>query len=152
MKLLGEILVNNRNITDIQLFGALTEQKRTKDRLGRILLKRKMLSESDLARALSEQSGMIYTTLDEERIDWKTVQDIMLSTESELNCVPLYKNEKMLTVATVNRQDHRVDSELHTLAGPRYIRWVVISDSDMVEACRQRRQMHRNRIRDQLSA
>src|SRR5437879_5639008 len=52
---LGEVLVARRLITEDQLADALTEAAQSGDLLGRVLLQRRLLFEDELARALSEQ-------------------------------------------------------------------------------------------------
>ncbi|MBI2871029.1 MAG: hypothetical protein HYY14_04885 [Candidatus Omnitrophica bacterium] len=149
-KLLGEILVDKKLITELQLIWALAEQKRTNEFLGQVLMKKKYISDEQLAQALSEQFGIPYTTLRAERVDWNAVQEISPSVCVEGRCVPLYKDEKILTIASVNPLDVKLKSEVERVAGSRLVRWVIITHKEMEVAQDEYRKAARRRIQDKI--
>ena len=59
-KRLGDILVEQELLTPDQLADALAEQKKTKELLGQILLRKNYISEADIARAQALQFGVPY--------------------------------------------------------------------------------------------
>ena len=58
---LGEILVKNDTITEIQLVQALEEQKRTGEQLGEVLVRCELLTRKALEEALDEQHAILLT-------------------------------------------------------------------------------------------
>ncbi len=58
LKRIGEILLENGFVDEEKLNLGLSEQVRTKERLGATLIKLGFLSESDLLKALSTQLGI----------------------------------------------------------------------------------------------
>jgi hypothetical protein len=57
-KLLGELMVEKGLITSGQLRDALREQRRSQEKLGRVLVQMGYVSELDMFRAVSEQFGL----------------------------------------------------------------------------------------------
>ena len=57
-KMLGDILVENRLISEEQLAQALADQKMSKEKLGRILVKRGFISEDQLLEVLEFSLGI----------------------------------------------------------------------------------------------
>lgn len=57
-KLLGELMVEKCLITSRQLRDALREQRRSQEKLGRVLVDLGYVSELDMFRAVSEQFGL----------------------------------------------------------------------------------------------
>ena len=60
---LGEILVQQKLLTEAQLKSALEEQKKTGRRLGRVFIEQGFISEEQISRALSRQLGAPYIDL-----------------------------------------------------------------------------------------
>ena len=54
---LGEILVQQKLLTEAQLHSALEEQKRSGRRLGRVFIEQGFISEEQISRALARQLG-----------------------------------------------------------------------------------------------
>ena len=63
---IGEILIDHRKITNLQLIGALEEQRETGKRLGEILIERGLITEDDVIFVLTQQLGI-------ERVDLSTI-------------------------------------------------------------------------------
>ncbi len=75
-KLLGEMLVEAGAITEAQLREALTEQERTGERLGRILIERGYISRQALGQILEAQRGIPYVNLGTHPIDEHLVRSL----------------------------------------------------------------------------
>ena len=60
---LGEILVQQKLLTETQLQSALEEQKRSGRRLGRVFIEQGFISEEQISRALARQLGAAYIDL-----------------------------------------------------------------------------------------
>jgi type IV pilus assembly protein PilB len=68
-KRLGDILVENKFVTDEQMSEALEGAKKEKQRLGAYLVKKNLLSNKQLSIALSKQFDIPYIDLDESLVD-----------------------------------------------------------------------------------
>ncbi len=68
-KRLGEILVHQRKITEVQLNGALEDQKATSSKLGEILIEKGYISEDELIGIYSLQLGYPQVTEDRDDFD-----------------------------------------------------------------------------------
>jgi type IV pilus assembly protein PilB len=64
-KKIGEILVSGGSITGEELNSALEDQNQGDDRIGEILVMRHLISEKEVAKALSVQSGLVLVDLKE---------------------------------------------------------------------------------------
>jgi len=73
---LGDLLVENKIISQAQLESALGEQKRTGRKLGRTLVEAGHIDETGLARFLAEQLGIPFVDLKHYRFDPETVRTI----------------------------------------------------------------------------
>lgn len=60
---LGEILIQQKLLTDDQLKNALAEQKKTGRRLGRVLIEKNLLGEEQIAQALARQLNIPFINL-----------------------------------------------------------------------------------------
>ena len=60
---LGEILVQQKLLTEEQLKAALDEQKKTGRRLGRVFIERGFITEEQISKALARQLGADYIDL-----------------------------------------------------------------------------------------
>ena len=91
---------------------ALTEQKRTGERLGEILLKMGLISEEDLMRTLSQQLSIPYQPLNEIQIDRKTIESVPARLVNLYSFVPLLNERGTLRVAMQDPLDVHVLDEL----------------------------------------
>lgn len=66
---LGDLLVSKGYITDDQLAAALVESRQSGERVGRVLIRQRLVFESDLARTLSEQWGLPYVNISGVGVD-----------------------------------------------------------------------------------
>lgn len=86
---LGELLINADVITPENLQAALTEQKVSQMRLGEILIKNGYLTEVQLGEALSKQLGLPFVSLVNIRPEQKAITLISETIAERLNVMPL---------------------------------------------------------------
>lgn len=97
---LGDLLVAQGVLTPAQLETALTQQERTGERLGRLLLILGFVRRLDLARALATQWGRPFVTIEPGGVDLAVAHRFPLEASIELRAVPLRDDGKTVTVAT----------------------------------------------------
>ena len=103
---LGEILVNEKIITDKQLEKALVEQKKKKDKLGNILVSNGTITENDLVKAFSLQLGSKSITEDELlKAPEDTVKLLAEDFAKENNVITLKKTSNSIYVAMEDPED-----------------------------------------------
>ncbi len=133
---LGELLVNAKLITPADLELALADQQATGDRLGTILVRRGLLSESQVTQILSQQLSIPWVSL--HHIDWS--QGLLSMIPAELACemriVPVYVRHvrRVGDVLYVAMEDPSVGSalqEISTLCGLR-VRPMIAAPSDIM--------------------
>jgi len=105
LKKIGEILIDKGLVRPEELDRALQEQARTKEFLGKILIKRCYVKESDLLSALSEQFQIPILNLKEIKINWDFVKSFNLSLIFEFKCFPIQQDEWSVTIAITNPLD-----------------------------------------------
>lgn len=71
---LGDLLVQQKLISDEQLSAALAEQKKSGHKLGRVLIENGYVKEEEMLRVLSEQLGIPYVDLQHFRFDPEAVK------------------------------------------------------------------------------
>ncbi|MDR1978566.1 MAG: GspE/PulE family protein [Synergistaceae bacterium] len=114
---LGEILVQNGDVSESQVADALRMQARMDLRLGEILLSEGLITEVKLAEALSIQLGlpllmlMRYTPMSE------ALKSIPRGVAERLKLVPLSIERNMLLVAMVDPLDLLAQDEVRILTG-----------------------------------
>lgn len=107
---LGEMLIEAGLIGDEDLEQALTEQKRSGERIGEILMKIGVLSEEDLIRTLSEQLGIPAVPLNAMKISPSVVKAVPARLVNLYKIVPLELNGNTLRVAMNDPLDvHTLD-------------------------------------------
>jgi hypothetical protein len=104
-KRIGELLREKGLITDEQLGAALAEQKRTKEFLGAIFVKRGIIKERDFLRVLSKQYNIPLVSIKYEYINWELVKGFSPSLIMEHKCFPLARDEYYVTIAITNPLD-----------------------------------------------
>ncbi len=100
--LIGEILVNRRNITAEQLSHALDVQKQEKGFIGEILVKLKYVEERDIVVALVVQCGLPYIAINKYDIDPSIVALIPKEIALRERLIPLDKIGYVLSVVMTN--------------------------------------------------
>jgi type IV pilus assembly protein PilB len=135
-KKLGEVLVEQGAITEAQCLEALEIQKKTGKLLGEIFVDERMISEEDLFSILSEQLGYPHVWLRKGLVDPKIIHIIPKEKALLYNVIPMFKVKSELTIATADPQAIFVFDELAKLTGCT-LRPVLCRSSDIVQAIRE---------------
>lgn len=132
-KRLGEALVDKGLISQEQLKAALQEQVRTKEFLGAILLRKKVIREEDFLNILSEQFNMSFVSLENKYIDWSMVKAFSPALILEHRCFPIKRDDRSIVFAITNPLDawtlKKAEEESRGLA-PKF---VLVTAKDMKE-------------------
>jgi len=113
--LLGQLLIRRGLISDDQLAGALSEQESTREYLGEILVRRGLLTEAQLTEALAEQLEIPCARLTNRPLDPSVLEMIPASLARRLRFVPLSRDDGRLQLAMANPFDSQSLDELRTL-------------------------------------
>lgn len=97
---LGDLLLSRGLITPDQLETALQQQRRTGERLGRVLLTLGFVRRLDLGRALAERWGRPFVMIDAALVDPVAAQRFPLEATLRLRAVPLQLTEASVVVAS----------------------------------------------------
>jgi type IV pilus assembly protein PilB len=96
---LGEILIKANLITESQLEQALTQQKSEGGRIGSILIKLGFVNEEDVAQCLGQKYGIPYIDLDTQTIDAPVTRLILPTIAQKHLVIPVSKTGTTLTMA-----------------------------------------------------
>ncbi len=99
---LGELLIAEGLLTEEQLNQALASQHRQGGRLGTILLKMGVVTEEAMIKALGSQMGIQHIELSAIVIDEHVVKLVPEQMARRYQVLPLFKKERMLTLAMVD--------------------------------------------------
>jgi hypothetical protein len=144
---LGEIMIAKGWITQKQLEEGLTQQKRSGEFLGLLFLKRGIISETQLAGALSEQFRMPLITIKDHYIDWDQVMKYSSGLIVECRCFPFFQDEKSIYMAVSNPLNAQAMSRAEEEAKFQLVQFVLILESEMEEMIRRYQQQANLRIR-----
>jgi type IV pilus assembly protein PilB len=145
-KRLGEILMAKGLITNEQLNDALDEQKKTKEFLGTILIKREWIKENDLLRALSEQFQIPFMSLKDKYIDWEFVKEFSPSLILDYKCIPIKKDDWSVTVAINNPLEAWVLQKAEEEARGLKVKFILALQEDINEIIQRYQQYMRGNI------
>ncbi|MFH1190252.1 MAG: hypothetical protein V1682_06130 [Candidatus Omnitrophota bacterium] len=104
-KKIGEMLLGRGLITDMQLKSALEEQRRTKEFLGALLLRKRQIKPADLMAVLSEIFKIPCMSMKNVYVNWNLIKTFSASLVLDYKCIPVKKDENSITVAIVNPSD-----------------------------------------------
>lgn len=96
---LGDILVNAGKITSYELQEALRSQKILGKKLGEILVENKIISELDIIEAVKEQTGILSIDLNEVDFDTKVMKLVSQNLCNKYTLIPFGFNEHKIKVA-----------------------------------------------------
>lgn len=99
---LGEYLVQRGLISEVQLDTALHQQRRTGERLGRLLLILGFLRRLELARALADLWQLPFVTVDAGSVDPTVAHRVPLDTTLRHRAVALQEDAQSVTVAVAD--------------------------------------------------
>jgi len=114
---IGELLKELEVVDDQQLSLALDEQKRTKERLGSVLIKMGFLTPEDLDYLLARQHNVAFISLEQYRLDLNIVRLIPEKYCREHKVIAVQRKDKLLTVAMANPHDIVVANEMSFITG-----------------------------------
>jgi type IV pilus assembly protein PilB len=132
-KKIGECLIQAGLITEDDLRNALTEHKRTGERLGVVLVRMNLATEKQIAKALAFQLGFPYINLSENPPDPLAVILIPKEVALKRNCVAVRLEKNLLTVAMSDPLLFSLVQDLEFQTGYR-IKQVVSTRGDIVDA------------------
>ena len=104
-KRLGEILLEEKLITEEQLGKALVEQGISKLKLGQLLIRRGIITEDQMVDILGRQLRIRKYHPDMYTFDIKLAQLITIDYAQKYRLAPLYKEGRLLTVAMTDPMD-----------------------------------------------
>jgi type IV pilus assembly protein PilB len=132
-KKLGECLIQAGLITEDDLQSALTEHKRTGERLGAVLVRLNLATERQIAKALAYQLGFPYLNLAETPPDPAVVTLIPKDIALKRSCVAIRLDKNLLTVAMADPLLFSLVQDLEFQTGYR-IKQVVATRADILES------------------
>ena len=132
-KKLGECLIQAGLITEDDLQSALTEHKRTGERLGAVLVRLNLATERQIAKALAYQLGFPYLNLAENPPDPNIVTLIAKEVALKRSCVAIRLDKNLLTVAMADPLLFSLVQDLEFQTGYR-IKQVVATRADILES------------------
>jgi type IV pilus assembly protein PilB len=132
-KKIGECLVQAGLINDDDLEQALAEHKRTGERLGVVLVRMKLATEKQIAKALAMQLGFPYVSLAESPPDPTAVVLIPKDVALKRVCIAVSLEKNLLTVAMSDPLLFSLVQDLEFQTGHR-IKQVVATRGDILEA------------------
>ena len=132
-KKLGECLVQAGLITETDLQSALSEHKRSGERLGTVLVRMNLATERQIAKALAYQLGFSYVNLAENPPDPAAVILIPKDVALKRTCIAIAVEKNLLTVAMSDPLLFTLVQDLEFQTGYR-IKQVVATRAEIVEA------------------
>jgi type IV pilus assembly protein PilB len=132
-KKLGECLVQAGLITETDLQTALTEHKRSGERLGGVLVRMNLATERQIAKALAYQLGFSYVNLAESAPEPEAVILIPKDVALKRTCIAIAVEKNLLTVAMSDPLLFTLVQDLEFQTGYR-IKQVVATRAEIVDA------------------
>src|SRR5438105_4809187 len=132
-KKIGECLIQAGLITQDDLETALTEHKRTGERLGVVLVRMNLATEKQIAKALAFQLGFPYVSLAENPPDPSAVVLVPKEVALKRVCIAVSLEKNLLTVAMSDPLLFSLVQDLEFQTGYR-IKQVVSTRGDILEA------------------
>jgi len=118
-----------------QLEQALGDQQedRREFLLGKILLRKGLITEDDLMNALAEQCGIAYASLEDQYIDWNLCRKHIRAVGTERAFFPFKETQDSFWVALSNPLDVAALARLEENVRPKAIKLLLIKDSELQE-------------------
>jgi type IV pilus assembly protein PilB len=132
-KKIGECLIQSGLITEDDLRNALTEHKRTGERLGVVLVRMNLATEKQIAKALALQLGFPYVNLGENPPDQAALVLIPKEVALRRVCVAVRLDKNLLTVAMSDPLLFSLVQDLEFQTGYR-IKQVVATRGDIIDS------------------
>ncbi len=132
-KSLGRLLLDKGLITESQLQQALDEQKYTGKLLGRTLVELGFIKEGEVLRALGAQAGMGFIDLKKVEIPKGVVQKVSASIAKVYKIMPVKFEENMLTVAMSDPLNVNITDDLRFMLGCS-VKGVIAKEDEILES------------------
>jgi type IV pilus assembly protein PilB len=133
VKQLGDILLEDGLVTQQQLFDAYDEHQKAGRALGRVLVDRGVLTESQLVAALAQQIGMKFVDLAEYPIDGAALASVPQAVCRRYNALPIgYEDNKLLVAMSDPANVFAID-DIRSITGIE-VKPVVATKSDVTSA------------------
>jgi type IV pilus assembly protein PilB len=132
-KKLGECLIQAGLITEDELQSALAEHKRTGERLGAVLVRMKLTTEKQIAKALAYQLGFQHLSLVDNPPDPAAVVLVPKDIAIKRACVAVKLEKNVLTLAMADPLLFSLVQDLEFKTGYR-IKQVIATQSEILEA------------------
>jgi len=134
-KKLGDILVDEKLITQHELEHALVEQKNKRGRLGRVLIDLKYVDEDDLLNFLSEQLKIPVMDLSQEHLEPKVLEIIPESQARRHRAIALEADDKTVVVGMSDPADINAVDAIKQVVSPLNLQLCIVRESDILNAC-----------------
>jgi type IV pilus assembly protein PilB len=134
---IGELLIQKKLISWEQLEVALDEQKKTKELVGEILVRKGFVPPVLFYRTLAEQNRMRYVDLARTRINMKAVQKVPRSIAKKFRIMPIEIVEDTLTVAIPNPLAMWPQQDIKQLANVTHLQAVLCLPQDIDQAIKE---------------
>ncbi|MCV6639401.1 ATPase, T2SS/T4P/T4SS family [Candidatus Albibeggiatoa sp. nov. NOAA] len=134
---IGEILLDAHIISEDQLNIALTEQKKTHEQLGRIMVRLGFISEAVLRDVLSQSLGQGTVDLSKLVVDYDAMQLVPKTTARRHNMLPISFNKETNTLIIAMSDIFNVlavDQLVASLGGSIQVEPVLASEVEIVDA------------------
>jgi MSHA biogenesis protein MshE len=129
---LGDMLVAQNVISDVQLKAALEEQRRSGRKLGQILIEDRIADESKIAEALAQQMKVPYVDLTVDQVAPRTARLMTESQARKYRALPLDEVRGVVRIGMADPTDFSAFDEIQRLLG-RDIDLVVVTESRLTE-------------------
>ncbi len=118
---IGELLVKSRLVKKKQLEEALVKQKKSKKRLGEILIDLGYLKSRDLIHVLSKQAAIPFVTLRAEMLNEKLIKSFPEKLLYDFTCMPLFETGGELHIAIGDPTDSTIVAKLRKFTDKKVI-------------------------------
>jgi type IV pilus assembly protein PilB len=133
MRQLGDILLEGGLVTSDELADAFEEHQRVGRSLGRVLVERGVLSESQLVAALAQQIGLTFVDLAEYPVDGSAVGRVPDSVCRRYSALPIAYEDGRLVVAMADPANVFALDDIRSLTGLE-VKPVVATRADVIAA------------------
>jgi type IV pilus assembly protein PilB len=116
-KRLGDLMIEAELINQEKLDKALDIQKKTGERLGKVLLNLGYITESDMIEVLELQLGVSHVALADIVIDQQVAESIPIVIAERYQVIPIKKEGKKLTVAMVDPTNFYAIDDIRMVSG-----------------------------------
>src|SRR4051794_1131931 len=133
VKQLGDILLDGGLVTQEELADAYDEHQRAGRALGRVLVERGVLTESQLVAALAEQIGLRFVDLSDYPVDGAAIASVPPSVCRRYNALPIGYEDGKLVVAMSDPANVFAIDDIRSLTGVE-VKPAVATKSDVTAA------------------